>query len=54
MPVTVVRLSALNASLSGLELAINGFGVDDVWNEGFVQGTWMSELLSFRQVGGIW
>ena len=37
-PVTVVRLSASNASLSGLEQAVSGFGVDDVWNEGFVEG----------------
>lgn len=34
-PVTVVRLSASNASL---EQAISGFGADDVWNEGFVEG----------------
>ena len=40
-PVTVVRLSASNASLSGLEQAISGFGVDDVWNEGFVEGKWV-------------
>ena len=48
-PVTVVQLAASNASLSGLEQAIDGFKVDDVWNEGFVEGTWMFEVLIFRQ-----
>lgn len=37
-PVTVVQLPASNATLSGLEQAIDGFGVDDVWNEGFAEG----------------
>ena len=41
VPVTVVRLSASNASLSGLERAIDDFEEDDVWNEGFLEGTWM-------------
>ena len=44
-PVTVVRLSASNASLSGLEQAISGFEVDDVWNEGFIEGTWMQGVV---------
>ena len=41
VPVTVVKLLVSNATLSGLELeqAIDGFGVDDVWNEGFMEGT---------------
>ena len=41
VPVTVVKLPVSNATLSGRELeqAINGFGVDDVWNEGFMEGT---------------
>ena len=42
---TVVRLSASNANLSGLEQAISGFGVDDVWNEGFVEGKWMQGVV---------
>lgn len=41
VPVTVVRLSASNASLSGLERAIDDFEEDDVWNEGFLEGTSM-------------
>ena len=41
---TVVRLSASNASLSGLEQAIDDFEVDDVWNEGFLEGTSMWEF----------
>lgn len=40
-PVTVVRLPASNASLGVLEQAINGFGADDVWNEGFAEGMWI-------------
>lgn len=40
-PVTVVRLSASDAGLSGLEQAVDGFGADDVWNEGFAEGMWM-------------
>ena len=35
---TVVGVSASNSSLSTLESIINGFGVDDVWNEGFLEG----------------
>ena len=38
IPVTIVALSAGNASLSGLEQTIDGFEVDDVWNEGFLEG----------------
>ena len=38
---TVVRLSASNAGLSGLEQAVDGFGADDVWNEGFAEGMWV-------------
>ena len=48
-PVTVIQLAASNASLGGLEQAIDGFKVDDVWNEGFVEGTWMFWVLFFRQ-----
>ena len=47
-PVTVVQLSASNATLSGLEQAIIGFGVDDVWNEGFAEGMWKLEILKSR------
>lgn len=52
-PVTVVVLSASNASLSGLEQAIDGFGVDDVWNEGFLEGMCMFEVFYFRQNCGL-
>ena len=41
VPATVVQLSASNASLSGLERAIDEFEEDDVWNEGFLEGMWM-------------
>ena len=41
VPVTVVRLPASNASLSGLERMIDDFEKDDVWNEGFLEGTSM-------------
>ena len=44
-PVTVVQLAASDASLGGLEQAIDGFKVDDVWNEGFVEGTSMFALV---------
>ena len=46
-PVTVVRLSASNASL---EQAISGFGADDVWNEGFVEGN--AGCCTFVQIVG--
>lgn len=50
VPVTVVGLSTSNASLSGLQQAIDRFGVDDVWNMGFVEGMlWILEALYFRQ-----
>lgn len=39
---TVVRLPASNASLGVLEQAINGFGADDVWNEGFAEAILVS------------
>lgn len=47
IPVTVVRLSASSASFSGLERVIDDFEEDDVWNEGFLEGTsiWRLELL---------
>ena len=38
VPVTVVELSASNASQSGLEHVIDSFGADDVWNSGFLEG----------------
>ena len=40
-PVTVVRLSPSNATLTGLEKAIDGFKIDDVWNAGFLEGEWI-------------
>ena len=41
VPVTVVELSASNASQSGLKHVIDSFGADDVWNSGFLEGQWM-------------
>jgi hypothetical protein len=38
VPVTVVRVSASNTSLSTLRNIINGYGADDVWNDGFLEG----------------
>ena len=38
VPVTVVGVSASNSSSSTLESIINEFGMDDVWNEGFLEG----------------
>ena len=38
VPVTVVEVSAANSSQSSIEGIINGFGFDDVWNEGFLEG----------------
>ena len=38
VPVTVVALPTSNSSLSTLEAIVSGFGVDDVWNEGFLEG----------------
>lgn len=47
MPVTVVQSSASNASLSTLESIIDGFGVDDVWNQGFLEGKLLGKQLEF-------
>lgn len=47
VPVTVLEVSASNATLSGLEQAIDGFSIDDVWNEGFLEGTWKFGVWSF-------
>ena len=38
VPVTVVALPTSNFSLSILEAVVSGFGGDDVWNEGFLEG----------------
>ena len=38
VPVTVVALPTSNFSLSTLGAVVSGFGVDDVWNEGFLEG----------------
>lgn len=50
---TIVGLSALNASLSGLEQVIDGFGVDDVWNEGFLEGMCMFGVWYFHRSCGL-
>ena len=38
VPVTVVTLPSSNFSLSVVETVVSGFGADDVWNEGFLEG----------------
>ena len=38
VPVTVVALPSSNFSLSTVEAVVSGFGADDVWNEGFLEG----------------
>ena len=50
VPVTVVRLSASNASFSGLERVIGDFEEDDVWNEGFLEGTSIWRFGAFAKV----
>ena len=49
VPVTVVELSASNASQNGLEHVIDSFGVDDVWNFGFLEGQWIFVVMCLRQ-----
>ncbi|KAK0507521.1 hypothetical protein JMJ35_010044 [Cladonia borealis] len=46
VPVTVVALPTSNFSLSILEAVVSGFGVDDVWNEGFL------EAILIQSIGG--
>lgn len=38
IPVTVLGVSATNPSLTTLAGIIDGFGSDDVWNGGFLEG----------------
>ena len=38
VPVTVVGASATNASSNNLGNIIGGFGTDDVWSDGFLEG----------------
>ena len=38
VPVTIVGVSAANSSLSSIGGIIDGFGFDDVWNPGFLDG----------------
>ncbi len=40
VPVTVVALPASNSSLNVVGEIVSGFGADDVWNEGFLEGTY--------------
>ncbi len=47
VPVTVVGVSASNSSLSSLESTIDGFGSDDVWNQGFLEGKRTSQWREF-------
>ena len=49
VPVTVVELSAPNASQNGLEHVIDSFGVDDVWNIGFLEGQWIFMVMYLWQ-----
>ena len=43
VPVTVVALPASNSSLSSLGAIVSGFGADDVWNEGFLEGMYSDD-----------
>ena len=43
VPVTVVALPTSDFSLSSLEAVVSGFGVDDVWNEGFLEGMYSDD-----------
>lgn len=41
VPVTVVAASATNSSQGTLQSIIDGFGSDDVWSQGFLEGKWV-------------
>lgn len=43
IPVTVVALPTSNSSLSTLGAVVSGFGTDDVWNEGFLEGMYSDD-----------
>lgn len=43
VPVTVVALPTSNPTLSSLGAVVSGFGADDVWNEGFLEGMFSDE-----------
>ena len=45
VPVTVVALPSSNSSLSTVEAVLSGFGADDVWNEGFLEGMYSDDSL---------
>ena len=45
VPVTVVALPSSNSSLSNIEAILSGFGADDVWNEGFLEGMYSDDSL---------
>ena len=45
VPVTVVALPSSNSSLSTVEAILSGFGADDVWNEGFLEGMYSKDSL---------
>ena len=43
VPVTVVALPSSNSNLSNVEAILSGFGADDVWNEGFLEGMYSDD-----------
>ena len=45
VPVTVVALPSSNSSLSNVKAILSGFGADDVWNEGFLEGMYSNDSL---------
>lgn len=45
VPVTVVALPSSNSSLSDSGAILSGFGADDVWNEGFLEGMYSNDSL---------
>ena len=50
IPVTVVALPSSNSSLSNVEPILSGFGADDVWNEGFLEGMYSDDTLVLNKL----
>lgn len=50
VPVTVITLPSSNSSLSNVEPILSGFGADDVWNEGFLEGMYSDDSLVLNEL----
>ena len=48
VPVTVVALPSSNSSLSNVGAILSGFGADDVWNKGFLEGMYSNDTLVLK------